>query len=62
MDDIYDKLDEDRVAKLMQVIQKDWFGQVFISDTHAQRLPKLFDALETDYKAFNIENGEVKSV
>ncbi|MBL4707652.1 MAG: DNA replication/repair protein RecF [Flavobacteriales bacterium] len=62
LDDIYDKLDEDRVAKLMQVIQKDWFGQVFISDTHAQRLPKLFDALETDYKAFNIENGEVKSV
>lgn len=62
LDDIYDKLDEERVAKLMLVVQKDWFGQVFISDTHLDRLPKLFDALKTEYKAFKIEKGEVSDV
>ena len=62
LDDIYDKLDEERVAKLMQIVQKDWFGQVFISDTHLDRLPNLFDNLKTEYKAFKIEKGEVKNV
>ena len=62
LDDIYDKLDEERVAKLMEVVQKDWFGQVFISDTHLDRLPNLFDKLGVEYKAFEIEKGEVKDV
>ena len=62
LDDIYDKLDEDRVAKLMEVVQKDWFGQVFITDTHIDRLPNLFTSLKIAYKAFAIEKGEVKDV
>jgi len=59
LDDIYDKLDEARVAKLMEIIQKDWFGQVFISDTHLKRLPQLFKELNTEFKAFEIKKGEV---
>lgn len=59
LDDIYDKLDDDRIKQLMKVIQKDWFGQVFISDTNTTRLPELFDSLETEYKAFVISNGEI---
>lgn len=62
LDDIYDKLDEARVARLMEIVQKDWFGQVFISDTHLDRLPKLFDDLGTDYKAFSVNQGEVENV
>lgn len=61
LDDIYDKLDENRVAKLMEVVQKDWFGQVFISDTHLERLPKLFKGLKTEFNAFEIKKGEVIS-
>lgn len=60
LDDIYDKLDQSRVEKLMSVVQQDWFGQVFISDTHKDRLPNIFQELEADYKAFLILNGEVK--
>lgn len=62
LDDIYDKLDEERVAKLMEVVQKDWFGQVFITDTHLDRLPNLFTELKVDYKAFSIDKGEVNHV
>ena len=59
LDDIYDKLDEERIEKLMQVVQKEWFGQVFISDTHTTRLPDLFKSINTEFKSFVIENGEV---
>lgn len=62
LDDIYDKLDENRIEKLMDIVQKDWFGQVFITDTHLERLPKLFEQWKTNYKAFNITKGEIKDV
>lgn len=59
LDDIYDKLDESRVAKLMEVVKKDWFGQVFITDTHKDRLPQIFKDLKTDHKSFHIKNGGI---
>ncbi len=62
LDDIYDKLDENRVSRLMEIVRRDWFGQVFISDTHLDRLPKLFDQLKTEYKAFSVNKGEVEIV
>lgn len=62
LDDIYDKLDEGRIERLMEIVQKDWFGQIFISDTHLERLPELFDELGTVYKAFKVKAGAVKDV
>ena len=59
LDDIYDKLDEHRVSKLMEIVRKDWFGQVFISDTHIDRLPDLFKELKADYSTFIIEKGTI---
>lgn len=60
LDDIYDKLDNERVTKLMEVVQSDIFGQVFISDTSEERLPNLFNQLNCDFKYFIVKNGEVK--
>tara|TARA_R110002072_G_scaffold7473_4_gene40171 strand:- start:37 stop:1143 length:1107 start_codon:yes stop_codon:yes gene_type:complete len=59
LDDIYDKLDEERVAKLMEIVKEDWFGQVFITDTHTSRLPEIFKRLNTTFKSFEIKNGEI---
>ena len=59
LDDIYDKLDNKRVEQLMEVVQQDWFGQVFISDTHLERLPKIFKELKADFKSFHIQNGKI---
>lgn len=58
LDDIYDKLDDTRVAALMEIVQEDWFGQVFISDTHTERLPNIFKSIDVDYKRFIIKKGE----
>lgn len=59
LDDIYDKLDDERVSKLMEVVQSDIFGQVFISDTNSERLPQLFKSLKTEFRFFNVNDGEV---
>ncbi len=43
MDDIFDKLDRERVANLVEVIGETDFGQVFITDTHPTRVSELLD-------------------
>lgn len=37
LDDIFDKLDDTRVAQLVQLVTQNHFGQLFITDTHWQR-------------------------
>ena len=37
LDDIFDKLDENRVAQIIHLVDDEAFGQIFISDTHAER-------------------------
>ncbi|MFI5149753.1 MAG: DNA replication/repair protein RecF [Bacteroidia bacterium] len=59
LDDIHDKLDEERVKKLMGLIRDARFGQVFITDTHPLRLAKLFRDLQLDYTHFKVGPGEV---
>ncbi|MCC6690819.1 MAG: DNA replication and repair protein RecF, partial [Bacteroidia bacterium] len=61
LDDIYDKLDEKRVKQLMNLVSSNHFGQVFITDTHADRIPAIFDGdVKIYYKQFDIKNGGVK--
>lgn len=45
LDDIFDKLDGDRVQKLIQHIAKDDYGQVFITDTDEKRISDLFSSI-----------------
>ena len=60
MDDIFDKLDEGRVQQLIKLILEKNFGQVFITDTHENRVEEIIKNFATDYKKFYIENGELK--
>ncbi len=46
LDDIFDKLDSKRVKNLIQLVQRDDFGQIFISDTDEQRILALEDSCE----------------
>jgi DNA replication and repair protein RecF len=59
LDDIYDKLDDSRVAQLMLLVSNSAFGQLFITDTHPDRLPKLFADTRMEVKTFSVRNGEV---
>lgn len=59
LDDIFDKLDEGRVQQLIQLILEKDFGQVFITDTHENRVEQIIQNFETNYKKFYIENGRL---
>ena len=64
LDDIFDKLDEKRVEKIISLVNDDSFGQVFISDTHATRTEEIIKKTNQSYKMFelkkkiNVEAGQ----
>ena len=53
-DDIFDKLDETRVGKIVQMVNNDDFGQLFISDTHPERTEAIIKSTHQSYKIFNL--------
>lgn len=53
-DDIFDKLDEVRVSKIVSMVNNDSFGQLFISDTHTERTESIVRQTHQSYKIFNI--------
>ena len=54
LDDIFDKLDALRVEKLIALVNEDAFGQVFITDTHAQRTEEVIKKTNQTYKIFQL--------
>jgi DNA replication and repair protein RecF len=62
LDDIFDKLDETRVGKLMELVNSNDFGQIFITDTHKHRLLGILQKLSAEYKAFEILKGSVSDI
>jgi len=54
LDDIFDKLDASRVEKLISLVNADIFGQVFISDTHAERSEAVIKKTQQSYKMFQL--------
>lgn len=54
LDDIFDKLDEKRVAQLILLVKNEHFGQLFISDTHTERTEKVVKQTHQDYKIFTL--------
>lgn len=57
LDDIFDKLDEQRVRHLVGLLIARDFGQIFITDTHRHRIESIIASHTGDYKVFAIENG-----
>lgn len=53
-DDIFDKLDAQRVKHIIQLVHNEDFGQLFISDTHKNRTELLVADTELDYDIFEI--------
>ncbi|MGK0323217.1 MAG: DNA replication and repair protein RecF, partial [Psychroserpens sp.] len=54
LDDIFDKLDENRVAQIINLVDNEDFGQLFISDTHAERTEKVIKQIHQSYKIFKL--------
>ncbi len=54
LDDIFDKLDETRVGKIVEMVNQEEFGQLFISDTHPERTENIVKTTHQSYKIFNL--------
>ena len=54
LDDIFDKLDEERVASIIELVNNDDFGQIFISDTHVDRTEAIVKEIHQSYQIFKL--------
>ena len=57
LDDVFDKLDMERVTQLVQLVGSDRFGQVFLSDTQPGRVEGIFEEIpQVEHRVMRIEN------
>ena len=59
LDDIFDKLDNQRVQKLMELVSQQHFGQVLVTDTDPSRIRSIFKENGFESKNFLVNNGEI---
>jgi len=55
LDDIFDKLDDQRVMRLVALVENDFFGQLFISDTNSKRTEEVVKATGRNYVIHHLE-------
>ncbi|WP_448607447.1 DNA replication/repair protein RecF [Paenimyroides ceti] len=51
-DDIFDKLDAQRVQQIVDMVNDETFGQLFITDTHKDRTELIVKSTHLDYEIF----------
>lgn len=55
LDDIFDKFDFERVSRILSLLEENGFGQVFITDTHLERVEKIIgEGLKDRTKIFKL--------
>lgn len=59
LDDIFDRLDEKRITRLLQLVADQTFGQVFLTDTHLERTDRALANLSEQISRFRVESGRV---
>jgi len=60
LDDIFDKLDGLRVEALLNLLQQEDYGQIFITDTEMDRMQFVLNGVSSKKKFFTVDDGEVR--
>lgn len=60
LDDIFDKLDDRRVERIVNLVTSNAYGQIFITDTHRDHLDRMLHHNARDFKIFNVKSGEIQ--
>lgn len=55
LDDIFDKLDYNRVKKIISILNKNESGQIFISDTSLERINSIITDINAESKYFMLD-------
>jgi DNA replication and repair protein RecF len=59
LDDVFDKLDAERVEQIVELVSGEPFGQIFMTDTNRKYLDRILTAINQDYALYKVEQGEV---
>lgn len=62
LDDVFDKLDMDRISNLIGMVAGSEFGQIFITDTDKKRLASVVDSITDDRAYFDTVAGTFQRV
>ena len=63
LDDIFDKLDSNRVGRIMEAVSGgESFGQIFITDTNREHLDETISSIRSEIRLFEVKEGEFKIV
>jgi len=54
LDDIFDKLDDNRVSQLIELVNQENFGQIFITDTHRERTESVVKKINEESIIFEL--------
>lgn len=54
LDDVFDKLDENRVSHIIDLVNNEDFGQIFITDTHFERTENILKKGHKKYQIFEL--------
>lgn len=57
LDDVFDKLDMNRISNLLQMVASKDFGQIFITDSNKVRMSGIVDGLTKDRAYFETAGG-----
>jgi len=61
LDDIFDKLDDERGARLISLVGQEQFRQIFVTDTQRERLSKAVKESGKDFNFYEVREGTVDS-
>lgn len=62
LDDIFDKLDAERVERIIRLVGGSDFGQIFITDTNRKHLDEIVTSWGEDYRLFEVSEGEIRAI
>ncbi len=62
LDDIFDKLDSQRVKRLLELLKEHQFGQLFLTDTDPERVAQLLEHLKLDSVCFKIQDANIEKI
>jgi DNA replication and repair protein RecF len=62
LDDIFDKLDDDRIHQLLRLVQEGGFGQIFITDARAGRSLEVLREAGVKSQNFSVEEGVITNL
>lgn len=59
LDDIFDRLDANRVEEIVKLVSGSGFGQIFLSDTNRKSLDRILERTDNSAHIYSVIDGEI---